>query len=138
MTGSAELRSDLDNFWQMQHRSPRLGGTLQVVSTEAVVPALGFHSRGEDYDCRSNQVKCAFTTVNTPAGATITNIVREAREESGGPFTTDPYPVLGWCDWSGGISQTAGGGNQISLTTTLKNWSDNRARRLRLTVYYII
>jgi hypothetical protein len=128
--------SELNDFWKNQYAQHHGASPTQVVVGEAVAPQLGHHSAGENFHCGSPQVSCTTASVNVPSGVTVTTIVRDAREESGGPFTTDPYPVIGWCDWEGGISATAIQGNQIQYKTTLKNWSDNRARRARITIYY--
>jgi hypothetical protein len=133
---AADKPSPSADIWERQsNQAVRIEAASppQVQVNQTDVPASGHNIGGEGIPCGDVRVSCATVIVTVPANSAITSLVREARE-LGGPWTTDPNNALGWCWWDSQTDQIVDGKRRFAVT--LKNWSHNRTRQIRLTVYY--
>ena len=118
------------------------------VSQVATVPANGFDPgvsrrdgtrivfgsrRGEELPC--GEISCGHAEVVVPSVERVVRVVRFASEALAAPiWHIDPYATIGWCDFAG-VKWDTTPANDVRITVTLKNWSENRARLLFVRVW---
>lgn len=92
--------------------------------------APGGGTRGEDRHCGDGVVQCGTVTVTVAANATVHSVKYEVRD---GHDDWQPGP-LGWSSWESKGDRTLPDGRR-EFSATLKNWSEDRAREIRITVF---
>jgi hypothetical protein len=89
--------------------------------------------KGEDLPC--GEISCATASVVIPAGLEPLRIDRYASEANGIPaWYADPYLAIGWCNFEKVLVEPLPS-REWRVSVTLKNWSENRDRLLRVVVW---
>ena len=91
--------------------------------------APGGGTRGEDRKCGDGVVKCGTVSVVVAANANVQSVVHEVRDSHD---NWQPGP-LGWSSWESTGDYALEDGRRYFFAT-LKNWSEDRAREIRITV----
>jgi hypothetical protein len=145
---AADDRSILDTLWMQlgtlsrppcsPNDRPDGADPEPYVAEDEVPDTGGQHVKGEEFACGQRigqkHVECRTVTVTIPKDKKVFSARRFARELFNTTWYADPYPAMGWCDWTAmNTSTLADGRTEISLT--IKNWSHDRTRRFRLEVW---
>lgn len=145
---SPEVRSEFEAIWALfstsstsscQPNDPPDGASKEPFIEESEVPDTGGqHVKGEEYACGEwrgqKHAPCGTVTVTVAAGKTIVAVRRFAKETFNNIWHPDPCATMGWCDWVE-LSNVSLPDGRTFVSTTLKNWSHDRPRRIRLEVW---
>jgi hypothetical protein len=115
-----------------------LGSVLQSAAKQARPEIGGFVGQALDQIFGGGRfANCVPVSVVIPAGARVTAIVLEAGDGTGTRNCTVGQDCqIGWSRFD--APQFLGAGDSQVITSQFRNWSGDRTRTARMTVYFII
>ena len=122
-----------DRSYEKTELVPRNGFDPGERTRDGTVLLIKGSRKGEDLPC--GEISCGTATVIIPAGLEPLRIDRYASEGNGIPaWYADPYLAIGWCAFERVLVEPLPT-REWRISVTLKNWSENRDRLVKVVVW---